>query len=98
VFKPEERQKFVKEVQPSNACWLSDVPTDLNILQVYATSKLYSCVLRVSEKNSIVCPIQHKLIGFNNREGKFLLRGTTYASKFGLVVIGRQSRVPVLTS
>jgi len=35
-----------------------------NIQQLYALPTLYLCVLYLSEKNSDLCHLQHKLIGF----------------------------------
>jgi len=50
-----------------------------NIQQVYALPTLYLCVyLRT---NSDLCYLQHKLIGFYNRDGKCLQRGTERAFK-----------------
>ena len=48
-----------------------------NIQQLYALPTLYLCVLYLSEgKNSGLCHLQHKLIGFYNRDEKCLQRGT----------------------
>ena len=33
--------------------------------------------------NSDLCHLQHKLIGFYNRDEKFLLRGTNWVFKYG---------------
>ena len=47
-----------------------------NIQQLYALPTLYLCVyLRT---NSDLCHLQHKLIGFYNRDEKCLLRGTNW--------------------
>jgi len=37
-----------------------------NIQQLYALPTLYLCVLYLSEKNSVLYHLQHKLIGFYN--------------------------------
>jgi hypothetical protein len=52
-----------------------------NIQQLYALPTLYLCVLCLSEKNSDLCHLQHKLIGFYNRDEKCLLRGTYWIFK-----------------
>jgi hypothetical protein len=46
-----------------------------NIQQLYTLPTLYLCVLYLSE-NSDLCHLQHKLIGFYNRDEKCLHRGT----------------------
>ena len=50
-----------------------------NIQQLYVLPTLYLCVLYLSESNSDLCHLQHKLIGFYNRDEKCLLRGTNWA-------------------
>ena len=45
-----------------------------NIQQVYTLPPLYFCVYL--KTNSDLCHLQHKLIGFYNRDEKCLLRGT----------------------
>ena len=53
-----------------------------NIQQLYALPTLYLCVLYLSEKNnSDLCHLQHKLIGFYNRDEKCLQRGTDWVFK-----------------
>ena len=51
-----------------------------NILQLYALPTVYLCVLYLSE-NSDLCHLQHKLIGFYNRDEKSLQRGTDWVFK-----------------
>ena len=51
-----------------------------NIQQLYVLPTLYLCVLYLSE-NSDLCHLQHKPIGFYNREEKCLLRGTNWVFK-----------------
>ena len=51
-----------------------------NIQQLYALPTLYLCVLHLSE-NSDLWHLQHKLIGFYNRDEKCLLRGTNWVFK-----------------
>ena len=48
-----------------------------NIQQLYVLPTLYLYVLYLSEKNSDLCHLQHKLIGFYNRDEKCLLRVRT---------------------
>ena len=52
-----------------------------NIQQLYVLRTLYLCVLYLSETNSDLCHLQHKLIGFCNREEKCLLRGMDWVFK-----------------
>jgi hypothetical protein len=53
-----------------------------NIQELYALPTLYLCVLYLSEnKQRLVCHLQHKLIGFYNRDEKCLLRGTDWVFK-----------------
>ena len=52
-----------------------------NIQQLYVLPILYLCVLYLSEKNSDLCHLQHKLIGFYNRDEKCLQRGTDWVFK-----------------
>ena len=50
-----------------------------NIQQLYILPTLYLCIyLRT---NSDLCHLQHKLIGFYNRDEKCLLRGTNWVFK-----------------
>ena len=56
-----------------------------NIQQLYALPTLYLCVLYVFciylRTNSDLCHLQHKLIGFYNRDEKCLQRGTDWVFK-----------------
>jgi len=52
-----------------------------NIQQLYALSTLYLCVLYLSQTNGNLCHLQHKLIGFYNRDEKCLQRGTDWVLK-----------------
>ena len=53
-----------------------------NIQQLYALPTLYLFVLYLSEKkNSDLRHLQHKLIGFYNRDEKCLLRDTKWVFK-----------------
>jgi hypothetical protein len=53
-----------------------------NIQQLYVLLTLHLCVLYLSEnKQRLVCHLQHKLIGFYNRDEKCLLRGTDWVFK-----------------
>ena len=56
-----------------------------NIQQLYALPTQYLCVLYLSENKqrlSDLCPLQHKLIGFYNRDEKCLQRGTDWVFKY----------------
>jgi hypothetical protein len=52
----------------------------LNIHQLYALPTLDLCVLYLS-KNSDLCHLQHKLVGFYSRDKKCLQRGTDWVFK-----------------
>ena len=51
-----------------------------NIQQLYALPTLYVFCIYF-RKNSDLCHLQHKLIGFYNRDEKCLLRGTNWVFK-----------------
>jgi hypothetical protein len=53
-----------------------------NIQQLYTLPTLYLCVLYLSDTNSDLCHLLHKLIGFYNRDEKCLLRGTNRVFKY----------------
>ena len=53
-----------------------------NIQQLYALPTLYLCVCIYLRTNSDLCHLQHKLIGFYNRDEKCLLRGTNRIFKW----------------
>jgi len=52
-----------------------------NIQQLYALPTLYLCVCTYLRTNSDLCHLQHKLIGFYNRNEKCLQRGTDWVCK-----------------
>ena len=52
-----------------------------NIQQLYVMPTLYLCVFIYLRTNSDLCHLQHKLIGFYNRDEKCLLRGTNWVFK-----------------
>ena len=52
-----------------------------NIQQLYVLPTPYLCVLYLSENNSDLCHLQHKLIGFYNRNEKCLQRDTIWVFK-----------------
>ena len=52
-----------------------------NIQQLYVLPTPYLCVLYFLRTNSDLCHLQHKLIGFYNRDEKCLLRGTNWVFK-----------------
>ena len=56
-----------------------------NIQQLHVLPTLYLCVLYLSENKSDLCHLQHKLIGFYNRDEKCLLRGTNWVFKYSSV-------------
>ena len=50
-----------------------------NIQQLYVLPTLYLCVLYLFDSD--LCHLQHKLIGFYNRDEKCLPRGTNWVFK-----------------
>jgi len=52
-----------------------------NIQQLYALPTLYLCVFIYLKTNSDLCHLQHKLIGFYNRDEKCLQRGADLVFK-----------------
>jgi len=52
-----------------------------DIQQLYALPTLYLCVLYLSQNKRDLCHLQHKLIGFYNRDEKCLQRGTDWVFK-----------------
>ena len=52
-----------------------------NIQQLYVLPTLYLCVLYLSENKQRLFHLQHRLIGFYNRDEKCLLRGTNWVFK-----------------
>ena len=67
-----QEKLFVNLLNPT--CYM--MHQQFNIQQLYALPTLYLCVLCLSEKNSDLCHLQHKLIGFYNRDEKCLQCGT----------------------
>jgi hypothetical protein len=57
------------------------VHQQFNIQQLYALPTLYLYVLIYLRTNNELCHLQHKLIGFYNRDEKCLQRGTDWAFK-----------------
>ena len=53
-----------------------------NIQQLYVLPTLYLCVCIYLRTNSDLCHLQHKLIGFYNRDEKCLLQGTNWVFKY----------------
>jgi hypothetical protein len=52
-----------------------------NIQNLYILLELYLCVLYYLRTKSDLCHLQHKLIGFYNRDEKCLQRGTDWTFK-----------------
>ena len=66
---------------PSKVYWSRDVPTCLtfnNCKPCPYSIRVFCIYLRT---NSDLCHLQHKLIGFYNRDEKCLLRGTNWDVK-----------------
>ena len=52
-----------------------------NIQKLYTLPTLYLCDFIYLRTSSGLCHLQHKLIGFYNRDEKCLLRGTDWVFK-----------------
>ena len=52
-----------------------------DIQQLYVLRTLYLCVCIDLRTNSDLCHLQHKLIGFYNRDEKYSLLGTNWIVK-----------------
>ena len=48
---------------------------------MYSAHTVFICFVFISGENKTSAPIQHKLIGFYNRDEKCLLRGTEWVFK-----------------
>ena len=57
------------------------VHQQLNIQQLYALPTMYLVFCIYLRTNSDLCHLQHKLIGFYNRDEKFLLLGRNWVFK-----------------
>jgi hypothetical protein len=68
---PEEDEERIR--------WLRDAPAVCQ--QFYILPTLYLCVLYLSRTNSDIYPLQHKMIGFYNRDEKSSQRGTNWVFK-----------------
>jgi hypothetical protein len=53
----------------------------VKIQEFYILSTLYSCVLHLFQNKQWLGPVQHTLLGFCNRDEKYLLRGTDWVFK-----------------
>jgi hypothetical protein len=63
--------------------WLSDAPTGLTFNNCTLRQHyIYVFCIYLEKKNSDLCHLQHKLIGFYNRDEKCLKRGTDWAFKY----------------
>ena len=68
-------------LEPFKACWLCDAPAGLifnNCTLCPHCIYVFCIYLRT---NSDLCHLQHKLIGFYNRDEKCLQRGTDWVFK-----------------
>jgi len=76
----EEKKGYVYDL-PFKAYWSRDAPTCLtfnNRTLCLHCIYVFCIYLRT---NSDLCHLQHKLIGFHNRDEKFLQRGTDWVFK-----------------
>jgi hypothetical protein len=66
----------------SLAQWVRHVPPGLTFNNsTFCPHSVFMCFVWISEQNSDYFPIQHKLIGFYNRDGVCLLRGRDWIFK-----------------
>ena len=76
-----EQRIYVRLLKPTGHV----MHQQFNIQQLYVLPTLYLCVLYLSENKqrlvSDLYHLQHKLIGFYNRDEKCLLRGTNWVFK-----------------
>jgi len=66
---------------PFKACWLRDAPTSLTFNNYTLCPHCIYVFCIYLRTNSDLCHLQHKLIGFYNRDKKCLLRGTDWVFK-----------------
>jgi len=67
--------------KPSKAYWLRDAPSGLTLNNcTFCPRGIYMFCIYL-RTNSDLCPLQHKVIGFYNRDEKCLLRGTDWVFK-----------------
>jgi hypothetical protein len=72
----------VRDINLFKAYWLRDAPTSLSFNNcTFCTHCIYVFFFIYLRTNSDLCHLQHKLIGFYNREEKCLLRGTDWVFK-----------------
>jgi hypothetical protein len=51
------------------------------IASVRSSHTVFMCFVFIREKKGDLCHLQHKMIGFYNRDKKYLLRGTDWVFK-----------------
>jgi hypothetical protein len=68
-------------VQPFKAYWLRGAPTGLTFNNCKLCPNCIDKFCIYLRTNSDLCQLQHKLIGFYNRDGKCLQRGTDWVFK-----------------
>jgi len=67
---------------PFKAYWLRDAPTGIKFNNsTFCPSSIYVFCIYL-RTNSDLCHLQHKLIGFYNRDEKCLQRGTDWVFKY----------------
>jgi hypothetical protein len=87
TYNPKASVQYTSTISSFNllhkAYWLSDVPTSLTFnnctLCPHCIYNVFCIYLRT---NSDLCHLQHKLIGFYNRDENCLLRGTDWVFKY----------------
>jgi hypothetical protein len=68
--------------------WLRDAPNSLTFNNcTFCPNCIYVFCICL-RTNSDLCHLRHKLIGFNSRDGKCLLRGTDWAFKYFMKLEG----------
>ena len=77
----EGRKQLKQYMQLFKAYWLCDAPTGLTLNNVTLCPHCFYVFCIYLRTNSDLCHLKHKLIGFYNRDGKCLLRGTNWVFK-----------------
>jgi len=83
-FEYDQRRLFFSlysQVYPLKAYWSRDAPTDLTFNNCKLCPHCIYVFCIYLRTNSDLCRLQHKLIGFYNRDEKCLHRGTDWGFK-----------------
>ena len=73
--------RYGLDLYPFKAYWLRDAPTGLTFNNCTLSPHCIYVFCIYLRTNSELCHLRHKLIGFYNRDGKCLQRGTDWVFK-----------------